>query len=213
MAGFGYSGQQAIYGPNKRGIGGGATPSTSVMDKYNTTTAQGAVPQNITDQMAVINKLPTGYTPEQQLAIRNRIAATDTAQAGGGLNRISEIMAARGLSGSGAETGAMGGYLRDVTSARQNALSNLDLSNNQLDLSNRYNQAGMLNQLAGMGEQGRQFGANSYNDMFKYGTSFDEQKRQADQGRSDYYKQLEEWKNQLNNPVTNNNYTVNRSRS
>lgn len=214
MAGFGRTGSYATLSP-KRGLGSGAAPAAtgSVMNQYNPTMAQGTVPQNITEQMGVINKLPTGYTPEQQLAMRNRIAATSGAQTGGGLNRIAEMMAARGLGGSGAEVGAMGGYLRDVAGSRQNALSNLDMSNAQLDLSNQYNRAGMLNQLAGMGEQGRQFGVGQGNQMFQYGTTFDEQKRLADQGRNDYYNQLEEWKKSLlsnNKPTTS--YTWSRSR-
>lgn len=201
--GFGSAGVTARYGPT-RGFGNQQKPATpSVMDKYNPETAvtatQGAVPQGITDQMKNISEMPTGYTPAQQLAMRNRIAATDTAQAGGGMSRIAELMAARGLSGSGAETSAMGNYLRDITGARQSALSNLDLSNAQLDLSNRYNQANMMNQLTGMGEQGRQFGVGQYNNMFQYGTSFDEQQRLAEQGRNDYYRQLEEWKKSLAN--------------
>lgn len=218
---FGGAGVIAKYGG---GFGGGQKPKpVSVMDKYNpettVTATQGAVPQGITDQMNNISQLPTGYTPAQQLAMRNRIAATDTAQAGGGMNRIAEMMAARGLGGSGAETGAMGNYLRDISGARQSALSNLDLSNAQLDLSNRYNQAGLMNQLTGMGEQGRQFGVGQYNNMFQYGTSFDEQRRLADQGRNDYYQQLEEWKKSLGNggyggsgSSGGGSYSVNRGR-
>jgi len=213
MAVFGTQAKVSPINPNAKKNGG---TTGGVMDQYNQATAQGTVPQNVTNQMAAISQLPTGYTPAQQLAMRNRIAATDTAQAGGGLNRISEIMAARGLGGSGFEGSTMGGYLRDVTGARQNALSNLDLDNARLDLSNRYNQAGMMNQLTGMGEQGRQFGVGQGNEMFKYGTSFDEQKRLADQGRSDYYRQLEEWKNELNKGGgsynSGNPYKVNRSR-
>lgn len=197
MAAFGSTAK--ISPAKKLNPNGTGTNVPGVMDKYNQTTAMGTVPQGITDQMNNISQLPTGYTPAQQLAARNRIAATDTAQAGGGLNRISEIMAARGLSGSGLEAGQMGSYMRDITGARQNALSNLDLSNAQLDLSNRYNQAGMMNQLTGMGEQGRQFGVAQGNNMFQFGAQFDEQKRLADQGRSDYYKQLEEWKRELQN--------------
>ncbi|MDD5010190.1 MAG: hypothetical protein PHC68_17535, partial [Syntrophorhabdaceae bacterium] len=76
MAGFGRTGSYATLSP-KRGLGSGAAPAAtgSVMNQYNPTMAQGTVPQNITEQMGVINKLPTGYTPEQQLAMRNRIAA------------------------------------------------------------------------------------------------------------------------------------------
>lgn len=172
----------------------------SVMDNY-APPAQ-AVPQNITDQIAATNNLQTGYTPAEQLAMRNRVRATDTAQTRGSTNQLAEMLAARGLSGSGAEVGAYGDLLRGQAGNRQNALSNLDISNAQLANQNIYQRAGMANQLATTGEQGRQFNQGQYNNMFQYGTSFDESKRQADLGRSDYYTQLNTYLQQLGLPTT-----------
>ncbi len=129
--------------------------------------------------------------------MRNRIRATDTAQNAGGMSRIRDYMASQGLGGSGQEMGAIGNMMRGQAATRQGALSNLDISNAQLANQNEYQRAGMLNQLAGMGEQGRQFGVGQYNNMFQYGTTFDEQKRQAEQQRNDYFKMLQDWKDQI----------------
>jgi hypothetical protein len=202
VAGFGIYGQRVALAPPKKP---GTTTKPSVLDAYGKpiaqgTANQGTVPQGITDQMNATQNLQVGYTPAEQLAMRNRIRATDTAQTVGSTNRLAEMMAARGLSGSGAEVGAYGDLLRGQAGNRQNALSNLDISNAQLANQNIYQRAGMANQLAGLGEQGRQFNAGQYNNMFQYGTSFDEQKRLAEQGRSDYYKQLQAYLNQLGLP-------------
>jgi hypothetical protein len=204
MSGLGSYGQRVALAPTNK-----QKPKTpSVLDAYGKpiaqgTANQGTVPQGITDQIAATNNLQAGYTPAEQLAMRNRIRATDTAQTQGGLNRMAELMAARGLGGSGAEIGAYGDLLRGQAGNRQNALSNLDISNAQLTNQNIYQRAGMANQLAGLGEQGRQFNAGQYNNMYQYGTSFDEQKRLADQGRNDYYYQLQQWLNQLQAPGSN----------
>ena len=149
-------------------------------------------PTGISDQIGRVESMQVGYTPEQELAMQNRIRVTNTAQAAGGVNRLSEMMAAQGLGGSGAVGSAVGSFLRGQNAARQGALSNLDISNAGLANQNTYQKGNMLNQLTGMGENARQFDRGQDSDMYKYGTSFDEGKRQYDQQRGDYMKQLQD---------------------
>jgi hypothetical protein len=213
---FGIYGQRVAYktpNPNKKDV-----PIPSVMDAYkqqnpynsSAYTQNAVVPQGITNQMNYMRGIPTGYTPEQELAMRNRVRSTDTAQNAGAMSKIRDYMASMGLGGSGQETAALGAMMRGQNATRQGALSNIDLSNTQLANQNAYQKAGMLNQLTGMGEQARQFGmglgenarqfdTGQYNNMYQYGTGFDESKRRYDQERLDYQKQLEDWMRELNN--------------
>jgi hypothetical protein len=183
---YGGYGQRVPWGNNKPPV----PPKTTAQAYVQPPTV---TPQLIQSQIDYTKGIPNGYTPAQELAMRNRIRATDTAQNSGGMNKISELMAARGLSGSGAEASALGGMLRGQNATRQGALSNLDISNAQLSNQNAFQKAGMLNTLVGLGENARQFDQGQGANMYQFGTQFDENKRQYDQGRSDYNKQLEDW--------------------
>ena len=145
-----------------------------------------------------IRNLPTGYTPEQELAMRNRIRATDTAQNVGSTSKMRDYMASMGLGGSGAEAAALGGLFRDQNAMRQGALSNLDISNSQTDLANRYGKAGLLNQLMGTGlaenrlaQEGDQFNTSQYNDMYKWANTTDYGRYQDRLSNSQYNSQLQ----------------------
>ena len=171
----------------------------------------------VNQQLDYLKNIPTGLTAEQELAMRNRIRSTDTAQTRGGYNKIRELMAAQGLSGSGAEQSGILSMLRNQSATRQGALSDLDINNANMNLQNQYNRAGLLNNMVGMGEQARQFGLGQAADMYKYGTSFDESTRQYNQQRDDYQSQLQDWLDKLNQGGTTsgssaNKYTWNRSK-
>jgi hypothetical protein len=151
--------------------------------------------------MDYINKISTGYTPEQELAMRNRIRSTDTAQTQGSMNKIRELMAAQGYSGGGGETAQIQNLIRNQNATRQGALSDLDISNAQTDLANQYNKANLLNSMVNTGENARQFNIGTqaadrrFNlgqaaNMYQYGTSFDEDRRRYNQEQSDYASQL-----------------------
>lgn len=162
----------------------------------------------ITSAIQSTQVLPTSFTPQDQLAMRNRIRATQTAQNQGNEMKIRDLMARQGLSGSGAETAAMGNMLRGNSASAQSALSNLGIENARTNLSNIYNRAGMTNQLTGMaeqgrqfnvgtqldlsrlGEQGRQFDTSTLGDMYKYQNNFDYQAAQDAQAKAEYDRQL-----------------------
>ena len=154
-------------------------------------------PAAITAQKDYVKGLSTAYTPEQELAMKNRIRSTDTAQNAGATQRIRDLMASQGLSGSGAETAALGNMVRSQNATRQGALSNLDISNAQTDLSNQYNKANMLNSLTNTGEGARQFDTNANNDLFKWGKSYDWQKYMDQTNRQDYLTQIQDMYKQL----------------
>ena len=63
-------------------------------------------------------------------------------------------------------------------------MSGIDISNAQTDLSNRYQKAGLLNQLTGMGMQENQFNQGLYSDLYKFGQGMDFQNKQFDYGKS-----------------------------
>jgi len=205
MAGFGIYGQRAVLSPPKKP--GTTAPVQSTYDAYNSQQTAPTTPTGISDAMKYTQNIAEGYTPQQELAMRNRVRATDTAQNTGSISRIRDLMASQGLGGSGAETAALGNLLRGQNATRQGALSDIDISNSQLANQNAYQKGGMLNQLAGMGEGARQFDVGQGANMYQFGTTLDEQKRLADLARSDYMQQLEDWKKQIGwgNTNTQNN--------
>ena len=162
----------------------------------------------ITSAISSTQALPTSFTPQDQLAMRNRIRATESAQNQGNEMKIRDLMARQGLSGSGAETAAMGNMLRGNSASAQSALSNLGIANAQTNLSNLYNRAGMTNSLTGMAEQGRQFNVgnqmdlsrlgetgrqfdtSTLGDMYKYQNNFEYQAAQDAQAKAEYDRQL-----------------------
>jgi hypothetical protein len=185
------------------------TTSSNVMENYPNYQQQiaqpisynPATPTGITNQMDYTKGLSTAYTPEQELAMRNRIRSTDTAQNAGNTQRIRDYMASVGLGGSGQEASALMNAMRGQNATRQGALSNLDISNAQTGLQNRYAKAGMLNQLTGMGEQARQsdianltnqqqFNTAQGNNMFQWGKEFDWNKYKDEQTQGDYDQRL-----------------------
>lgn len=178
---------------------------------------QPQMPTGISNQIDYTKGLSTAYTPEQELAMRNRIRATDTAQNVGAMGRIKDYMAASGLGGSGQEQSAIVGMMRDQNATRQGALSNLDISNAGLDVQNRFQKAGMLNSLTGIGEQARQsdignltnqqqFNTAQGNNMFQWGKEFDWNKYKDEQTQKDYDSQLALLFQQLELPTTPSQY-------
>ena len=144
-----------------------------------------------------IRNLPTGYTPEQELAMRNRIRETQTAQNRGATTQLREVLGQQGFGGSGMELSEMGNLLGRQGAAAQGALSNLDISNAQTDLMNRYGKAGLLNQLMGtgldenkLGEMGRQFDTSQYNQMYRWGNEQDWNRKQDISAENKYDDQL-----------------------
>lgn len=101
-------------------------------------------------------------------------------------------MAAQGLSGSGAETGAMTKAMLGSNANLANQMSGIDISNAQTDLANRYQKAGMLNQLTGMGLQENQFNQGLYSDLYKWGQGFDYTKGQDALSNQQYMDQLQQ---------------------
>ena len=193
-----------------------ATTTAENFKNYSAVPQATATPTGVQNQINYLQNIPTGLTPEQELAMRNRIRSTDTAQQQGALNKVRELMASQGLGGSGAEASRFADVIRGQNATRQGALSNLDIQNAQMNLANQYNKAGLMNNMTGLGEQARQFDLGQAANMYQYGTSFDEDQRRYNQQRSDYYTQLNDW---LNNYLNGGGYgssgsfTANRSRS
>jgi hypothetical protein len=225
MAGFGYAIYNNKTGKSKTyGLGGnqnttntgGTTAQNFNNYNYNPQPTTASTSSAINQQLDYLKNMPQGLTAAQELAMRNRIRATDTAQTGGGYNKIRELMAAQGLSGGGAEQSGILSMLRNQAATRQGALSNLDIANAQLANRNAYDQAGLMNSMVGAGEQARQFGLGQAANMYQYGTSLDESTRQYNQQRNDYQQQLQDWLDKLNqgntSTSTTKKYTVQRGR-
>lgn len=130
-----------------------------------------------------IRNIATAYTPQQMAQMKT--AATNVQAAGnrGMTDRIRELMAAQGLSGSGAETGAMTNAMVKSNANLANTMSGIDIANAQTDLANQYSKAGLLNQLMGIGLNENQqaigmdqFNKGLYSDLYKWGNQFDWQK-------------------------------------
>jgi len=68
-------------------------------------------------------------------------------------NQLAEMMARRGLSGSGAEMQGMGDILRSGLGQRSNALTNLLGQRQQSDMSNYWQAQNLRNQIANLGLQ------------------------------------------------------------
>ncbi len=225
MAGFGYTNYNTKTGKFKTyGLGGnqnttntgGGTAQNFNNYNYNPQTTSASTSDAINQQLDYLKNMPQGLTAAQELAMRNRIRSTDTAQTRGGYNKIRELMAAQGLSGGGAEQSGILSMLRNQAATRQGALSNVDIANAQLANRNAYDQAGLMNSMVGAGEQARQFGLGQAANMYQYGTSLDESTRQYNQQRNDYQQQLQDWLDKLNQgntaTSTTKKYTVQRGR-
>jgi len=151
-----------------------------------------------------IRNIPTGYTPEQMLAMRNR--ATNTAAAGtaGSNRRVAEMMAAQGLGGSGAAIAAQAGNMRSANRDLTAALSDQDIANANAGLQGGFQKAGLLNQLMGTGlnenqlaQQASQFNTSTGNDMYKWGSEQDYGRYRDTQSDQYYRDQLALMKQQL----------------
>lgn len=187
----------------------GATPQQYTPQQYTPQAATSAqqytpaqayqpqMPQGITDQINNVKGLSTAYTPEMEIAMRNRIRSTDTAQNAGATGRIKDYMAASGLGGSGQESAAIQDMIRSQNATRQGALSNLDINNAGLDMQNQYAKANMLSSLTSMGEQSRQFDVGQGNNMAQFNAGMglnynqlNEQGRQFDTGQANNMSQF-----------------------
>lgn len=211
MPGIGYNpyGQRVALGGNVTPQQAGGTTGSQSLSKYGTPLSQyseqmttpAAVPNpNIYQGQDAnyIRNLATAYTPEQMAQMKTAATNVNAAGARGMTNRIRELMAAQGLSGSGAETGALSSAMLKNNANLANTMSGIDISNAQTDLSNRYNKAGLLNQLMGIGLNENQqaigqdqFAKNLYADMYKWGNQFDYQKYLDAQSNKNYQDQFE----------------------
>jgi hypothetical protein len=225
MAGFGYTNYNTKTGKFKTyGLGGnqnttntgGGTAQNFNNYNYNPQTTSASTSDAINQQLDYLKNMPQGLTAAQELAMRNRIRSTDTAQTRGGYNKIRELMAAQGLSGGGAEQSGILSMLRNQAATRQGALSDLDIANANMNLQNQYNKAGLMNSMVGAGEQARQFGLGQAQNMYQFGAAQDESTRQYDQQRNDYQQQLQDWLDKLtqgsSSSSTTKKYTVARGR-
>ena len=192
MAGLGnYNNRIALASGKKKQTNPFAPPYQYNTAPYNA--GAETINQPINTAIQNMQNLQTGYTPEEQLAMRNRIRNTNAGQMGAGVNRLAELAAARGYGGSGAEQSGISNFMRGQNAAQQGALSNLDISNAQTGLQNLYNKTGMMNNLYGALQSGNQFGAN----LGENARQFDIGQYNTQQARSDYYKQLQDWYNRL----------------
>lgn len=195
--GFGVYGQTVKFGPKTAGLGGGGGKTTaggSTLSQYGTPLSQYS--QSMTTPMQVpnpniyqgadanaIRNLNTGYSNEDMLKMKTAATNVNAAGTQGMNTRLRELMAAQGLSGSGAETGALTNAMLGANRNLASTMSGIDISNAQTDLANQYAKAGMLGNLMGIGLQENQqaigqdqFNKNLYSDMFKFGQQFDYQK-------------------------------------
>jgi hypothetical protein len=164
--------------------GMGTTPTTNT-DIYNSADAN------------YIRNLPTAYTPEQQLLMKN--SATDVAAAGqrGTNDKIREAMAAMGTGGGGGEIGTLTNSMIGGNQALGQNLSNIDVSNANAGLQGGFAKAGLLNSLMGTGmDQNRlnqnqnQFNTSQYNDLYKWGNETDYQRQLDRMNTNDYDSQM-----------------------
>ncbi len=210
MAGFSSGGTTAVYGPNKRGIGGGSGGAGGQsLSQYGTPlsqfsqgmTAPTAVPNPNIYQGAdanAIRNLNTGYSNEDMLKMKTAGTNVNAAGTRGMTDQIRELMAAQGRGGGGAETGALTNAMLGSNRNLANTMSGIDISNTQTDLSNQYQKAGMLGNLMGMGLQENQqaigqdqFNKNLYGDMYRWGSEFDYGKGQDAKSQNMYQQQLD----------------------
>ena len=202
--GFGSYGTRAKLSPG--GFGGNkpkaATAPAQTLSNYGApiNTTAGAPNQTPIYQSAdadYIRNLPTAYTPEQQLLMKSNAANQQAASTRGGTNKIRELMAAQGLSGSGAETGAFTNYMNQSNANLANTMSGIDISNANQNLSNSLAKGGLMNNLMGLGLNENQFGQGLYSDLYKWGKEFDYNKYRDDQSYGQYQDQLDMMKKML----------------
>jgi hypothetical protein len=209
MASLGGYGSTAVLGSPKRGLGSGAASSGQSLSQYGTPLSQASQtmlnPTQLPNQNLYqgqdanyVRNLATGYSPQQVAQMKT--SATNVQAAGNrGMNeRIREMMAAQGLSGGGAETGALTNAMVKSNANLGNTMSGIDISNAQTDLANRAQKAGMMNQLLGTGLNENQqyinmdqFNKGLYSDMYKWGKQFDYGKGQDALSNQQYQDQLE----------------------
>jgi len=175
--------------------GGGTTPkpvtTTAAAAQQNMATTAAPQPTSIQGPDAdYIRNLPTAYTPEQTLLMKSNLTNQAAAQNRGGINRISEIMAARGLSGSGAETGAISNFLLNNARNLQSGTSNIDINNANQNLQNSLAKGGLINSLIGQGADLSKYYSGLNSDLYKWGTEFDYNKMRDTQNYNDYQNQF-----------------------
>jgi hypothetical protein len=192
--GFSATGNRAAIVPSAGKPKAPTVPAQSLTN-YGTPlpTQTGAVNPTISNSvgMQYAQDLPTAYTPQQMLQMKTAATNVSAAGARGTNDRLRELMAAQGLSGSGAETGALSNAMRGANANLASQMSNIDISNAQTDLSNRYQKAGLLNQLTGMGQNENQFNQGLYSDLYKWGQGFDYNKQLDTTSNRQYQDQLD----------------------
>jgi hypothetical protein len=192
MPGFGSSGTRVMYGGGG-GYGGTQTkpPSTYETGQQNIMNTVAPQPTSIQGPDAdYIRNLPTAYTPEQTLLMKSSLTNQAAAQNRGGRSRISELMAARGLSGSGAESGAISNFLLNNARNLQAGTSNIDIQNANQNLQNSLAKGGLINSLIGQGADLSKYYSGLNSDLYKWGTEFDYNKMRDTQNYNDYQNQF-----------------------
>jgi len=140
-------------------------PSSNLYQNYLTNRNNAQGPSDF------LSNLPTGFTPEQQLLMRNQAQSANQSFGRGTSDAIKSAMAAQGLGGSGAEIAAISNASMKNASNLQNVLSGIDLQNAQTGLQNQYQKAGLM-------EQSKQFNQGQNLDAMKWGQDTDWQRQQ-----------------------------------
>jgi len=215
MAGFSANtyGQRVALSP-RAGLGNNkatTTAPTQALTKYGTPLPVQAGAPNPgsmyqSEDANQIRNLATAYTPEQMLQMKTAATNTNAAGARGMTDRLRELMAAQGISGSGAEAGRLQSAMLGNNANLANQMSNIDISNAQTDLSNRYQKAGMLGGLMNMGLNENQFNQGLYSDLYKWGNEFDYRKGQDKLSNQQYQDQLNQMMKLYGGSTSNNNY-------
>jgi hypothetical protein len=164
------AGPSDLYG-NWQNQGGGNQGGASNFSMGNF--SSGNVTQGNNPYIKQMQDLPTGYTPQQMLMMRNKAQSTAGSFNKGASEAIKSAMAAQGLSGGGAEIQAIANAQRGKSQDIQNALSNQDISNANTDLQNQYAKANMIGNSgmnwANLGENQKQFNQNLDANMYQWG--------------------------------------------
>ena len=144
-----------------------------------------------------IRNLPTAYTPEQVLLMKNNARNQATGASKDNETKIREMMAQQGYGGSGYEVGNVVGDMTRNQGALGSTLAGIDINAANTDMANRYAKGGLINQLMGtgldenkLGENARQFDTSQYNDMYKWSNESDYQRYLDRLSKSSYDQQL-----------------------
>jgi hypothetical protein len=175
----------------------GAPPATGT--GTTTTGTPGGNVYNSADA-SYIRNLPTAYTPEQVLLMKNNARNQSSSANQGNELKIRELMAQQGMGGSGFEAGNIYNQLASQDKSLGSTLAGIDINAANTDLSNKYAKGGLLNQLMGvgtdeekLGEMGRQFDVGQYNDLYKWGNETDYQRYLDRLNKNEYGDQMRQF--------------------